>query len=148
MVYPPKLYTLLRQGFLTGVKTMKHTNMLGIPSWMKLTKFQSDYIATALWSSVDDNDDPLDRNYDIDDINLDSLNIMLADCNDFEKSFGDIATETDHPGHDFWLTRNGHGAGFWDGDYPIHGDYLTEMSKAYGSCDLYVGDDDSLYLYA
>lgn len=20
-------------------------------------------------------------------------------------------------GHDFWLTRNGHGAGFWDGDY-------------------------------
>jgi len=32
-------------------------------------------------------------------------------------------------GHDFWLTRNGHGAGFWDGDWPETGDALTEASK-------------------
>ena len=35
-------------------------------------------------------------------------------------------------GHDFWLTRNGHGAGFWDGDWPAYGDMFTAISKGYG----------------
>ena len=33
--------------------------------------------------------------------------------------------------HDFFLTRNGHGAGFWDGDYE-KGDELTEIAKSFG----------------
>jgi len=57
-------------------------------------------------------------------------------------------------GHDFWLTRNGHGAGFWDrkelepvpdGSLYSLGDNLTEMAKRMGSCDLYVGDDNLVY---
>jgi hypothetical protein len=35
-------------------------------------------------------------------------------------------------GHDFWLTRNGHGAGFWDGDWPEHGDMFTKIAQGYG----------------
>lgn len=35
-------------------------------------------------------------------------------------------------GHDFVLTVNGHGAGFWDGGWPEHGDELTEDAKPYG----------------
>ena len=43
-------------------------------------------------------------------------------------------------GHDFWLTRNGHGCGFWDGDWPeLIGEKLTEASKDFGSFDLYIG---------
>ena len=111
----------------------------------KLEKFFNDYVATALWSSIDDDMEPLDGLYTIDDIADEALEFMRRDCEDFLRSFGDIATETDHPGHDFWLTRNGHGAGFWDGDYPIHGEELTKNSKAYGTCDLYVGDDGFIY---
>lgn len=49
-------------------------------------------------------------------------------------------------GHDFWLTRNGHGAGFWDGDYPDDlGRDLTKAAKVYGSCELYIGDDGLIY---
>jgi hypothetical protein len=48
-------------------------------------------------------------------------------------------------GHDFWLTRNGHGAGFWDrfsdGEGEAYGRALTEAAKPYGSTNLYVGDD-------
>lgn len=34
---------------------------------------------------------------------------------------------------DFYLTRNGHGAGFWDGDYPDEiGEKLTEMAHSFG----------------
>lgn len=36
-------------------------------------------------------------------------------------------------GHDFWMTRQGHGVGFWDGDYTKElGDKLTKLSKAQG----------------
>jgi hypothetical protein len=40
-------------------------------------------------------------------------------------------------GSDFHYTRNGHGAGFWDGDWEEHGDTLTAMSRPYGTLELY-----------
>ena len=39
-------------------------------------------------------------------------------------------------GHDFWLTRNGHGAGFWDGDWPKYGEMFTKISKGFGAADV------------
>jgi hypothetical protein len=49
-------------------------------------------------------------------------------------------------GNDFWLTHNGHGAGFWDGDLPDEiGDALTKASEKYREIDLYVGDDGMIY---
>ena len=52
-----------------------------------------------------------------------------------------------HAAHDFWLTRNGHGAGFWDGDWPDEiGKQLTALSKEFGEQWLYVGDDGLIYL--
>ena len=44
-------------------------------------------------------------------------------------------------GHDFWLTRNGHGAGFWDRGLGELGDRLTGLAKPYGTVDLYITDD-------
>ena len=34
-------------------------------------------------------------------------------------------------GHDFWLTSQGHGSGFWDGGWKIYGDMLTKLAKCY-----------------
>lgn len=71
-----------------------------------------------------------------------------ADVREFIR---DNAADVEHlspesVGHDFWLTRNRHGAGFWDGDYaPEVGKRLTDAAHAYGSCDLYVGDDGWVY---
>ena len=50
----------------------------------------------------------------------------------------------DHWPHDFCLTANGHGAGFWDGDYK-HGYALTELCRPY-HYDAYVGDDGLVYI--
>lgn len=52
-------------------------------------------------------------------------------------------------GHDFALTRNGHGAGFWDRDYTSEegeevGLVLTKASKKSGSVYLYVNDENEL----
>lgn len=35
-------------------------------------------------------------------------------------------------GHDLWLTRNGHGSGYWDRDMPFNGE-LTAAAKALGT---------------
>lgn len=129
-----------------------------------LDTFTSQYIETALWSSTDESNEsggePMDANYGAEDIALETLKEMVADCEDFQTSFGELISEDlSQAGHDFWLTRNGHGAGFWDGDwdsplpdsvetakpYETVGDYLTDMSEPYGEVNLYVGDDGKIY---
>lgn len=112
--------------------------------------FTRQYIATALWSSNDestpDGGEPMDKNYSIEDIHPDTLAAMVADCAKFqEENAADIADDLSQAGHDFWLTRNGHGSGFWDGEWPEAGDRLTEASKAYRQVDLYIGDDGKVY---
>jgi hypothetical protein len=50
-------------------------------------------------------------------------------------------------GHDFWLTRNGHGAGFWDGDWPEPAaTELTDAAHAAGEISAYLGDDGFIHL--
>lgn len=50
-------------------------------------------------------------------------------------------------GRDFWYTRNGHGAGFWDGDWPEpYGAQLAYASTAFGEVDAYLGDDGKVHL--
>ena len=45
-------------------------------------------------------------------------------------------------GHDFALTRNGHGAGFWDHDAGEAGDALTESAESFGEFNIEITDDD------
>ena len=48
-------------------------------------------------------------------------------------------------GHDLWLTRNRHGAGFWDRGQGELGDLLTKWAHAEGEANLTVGDDGMIY---
>lgn len=49
-------------------------------------------------------------------------------------------------GHDFWLTRNGHGAGFWDRGQGALGDKLTKIcNDNFKSIDTYQGDDNLIH---
>lgn len=47
--------------------------------------------------------------------------------------------------YDYWLTRNGHGAGFWDRGLDGIGDKLSDMAESQGSVDAYCGDDGLIY---
>lgn len=110
------------------------------------------YIECALWSSTGDNDEPLDRNFDRSNIDPETLKKMEEELNSFfqkleEEGLLEEANkfqDDERISHDFWLTRNGHGAGFWDGDY-ADGDRLTAIAKGFGNVDLYVGDDGMIY---
>ena len=119
---------------------------------MQLDTFVEQYLITALWSTNDESDErggePLDKNYDLSDIAEETINKAIEDCKRFrEENAEDLSIgEETHAAHDFWLTRNGHGAGFWDGDWPEpQASRLTAACKAFGEVDLYVGDDGKIY---
>lgn len=126
--------------------------------------FTAHYFITALWASREDgSDDWLD--VDAGDFAPETLDQIAADCRAFylanrdtihcdgapqAQDFDTTASESERvaamAGHDFWLTRNGHGVGFWDGDWPEPAaTALDNAAKAFGSCDLYVGDDGKIY---
>jgi hypothetical protein len=109
----------------------------------------NDYIDAALFSSTDEDGEPLDRNYTANDIHPASLHVMKGDLDDFLKGNEEAIGDADlgQTAHDFWLTRNRHGAGFWDGsgDY-ADPDHLTQMAHPYGDQNLYVGDDGMLHV--
>jgi hypothetical protein len=119
----------------------------------KIDAFTRAYIDCMLWSSTDnsrdDGGDPLDRNYSEDDLAPEALAMIVADCERFQADNGDDLLEgTDEQGgHDFWLTRNRHGCGFWDGDWPEPAAArLTDAAHAFGEVWPYVGDDGLIYV--
>ena len=113
-----------------------------------MTSFLEQYLATALWSSNDDKENPFDDNYSIYDFSEKALKQADKDCDLFIEKAGDLLNGFDETdiAHDFWLTRQGHGAGFWDGDYPDEiGDKLTEIANDFRELYIYVGSDGKLY---
>jgi hypothetical protein len=44
-------------------------------------------------------------------------------------------------GHDFWLTRNHHGAGFWDRGLGDAGKILTTLAQGYREVSLFATAD-------
>lgn len=56
--------------------------------------------------------------------------VTIAECG---RSLRSNETPEAQAGHDFWLTRQGAGCGFWDGDWPeVWGDKLTAIAKSFG----------------
>lgn len=93
----------------------------------------------------------LDANYDYDDFTAEAYRSMVEDCRAFlttvQEQNIEIAPETvwgrdnSQVGHDFSLTRNGHGAGFWDryykGPFEALGDKLSDIARPYGQTNYF-----------
>lgn len=115
-----------------------------------LDAFLSGYLETALWSSHDyDHDESLDQNYSIKDFSEEAVTQAAEDIKGFISDNIDdlVATGASdfRNGVDFWLTRVGHGAGFWDRGYGEVGERLSKAAKIWGSVDPYVGEDGKIY---
>ncbi len=119
-------------------------------SAMDARDFIDAHIEAALFTSTDDDDKPMEDNYASDSIHPDSLVSMVADCVSFIVDNREwIRGNHEQAGHDFWLTRNGHGAGFWDGDWPENdGAILEAASKEFGESNLYIGDDGLIHVFS
>lgn len=110
------------------------------------------YIEAMLFTECDDDGLPLDDNYHIYDLTETAKQRAMEDILDFLEllereniNWWEYGTD-ERLGHDFWLTRNGHGAGFWDGDWSEIGDTLTALCKPYGYCYAWPTDDGQIEL--
>lgn len=116
-----------------------------------LDAFTTHYLIAAMWSTNDESDEtggnPIDDNYDLCDFAPEALVMAKADCEEFRIKADDLldGIDDEQAGHDFWLTREGHGAGFWDRGLGEVGDKLTDIAHKFGCGDLYVGDDNLLH---
>lgn len=114
------------------------------------------YLECASWASshFESAEDPHGTPFDELDAlySDDTLESMRADCVDFmEANAEDLEVYSEQlsyasAGHDFWLTRNGHGTGFWDRGLGGLGDRLSKAAKVYGSSDLYLGNDGEIHV--
>lgn len=157
------------QGITSTLRSVLDSNM-SLTTYIATTldTFTLAYIDTALWCETDQSDESggesFESNYVPADIHVDTLAQMIYDCAAFQAAnqkwwlesdddgqpyclrYGPDYDETGHAGHDFWLTRNGHGAGFWDGDWSDACEtILTDAADAFGCFDLYIGDDGLIH---
>jgi hypothetical protein len=117
---------------------------------------------TLLWCSIDD-DENLDKDYSINQIDSACLVKLESEFQQFVASAIAAVKDkrgycSDLPGyhlgmtdrfqleHDYILTRNHHGAGFWDGDWDKSvGEILTTVTRLHPEIEAYVGDDNLIY---
>lgn len=118
------------------------------------------YLICALWSSIDEEGELLDSRFDLSDISNETKSKAREDVAAFLDLLAREGIEwkenwsPEQLGHDFWLTRNGHGAGFFD-RYSSRNEEAYAMGKhmcdLVGCCtqfpevDLYIGDDGQIY---
>ena len=112
------------------------------------TAFLDAYINAAFWTSYDDNEMPFDEVYRVGDLSGELMDQMIEDCAAFLAKADIPDNLLPQAGHDFWLTRNWHGSGFWDRP-EIYGEEkaqeLSALAETFGVVDLYVGDDGRIY---
>lgn len=113
----------------------------------RLPDFVTQYLASLLWSSEEESD-PMD----LSQLSAEAMATAHADCRSFMVSHGELISQAvavyglDSVAHDLALTRNRHGAGFWDGDLPeVLGQQLTSVCETMGGCTPYRGDDGLIY---
>jgi hypothetical protein len=123
-----------------------------------MDEFTKSYITCALWSSYDDEGNPLDDWATIDDVA--GVPGIISECENFQNTYAEtlkiyydgLGFDAGQAGHDFWLTRNGHGTGFWDRYYGTDialqsaCEDLANAASAEGECYAWVGGDGTVYL--
>ncbi len=122
--------------------------------WSSLDLFTQGYIESMMWTLTDEDGHSLDY-LGLHDIAPEAIEKCRAVCAEFQEMNRedlDQASDESHRddsshGHDFWLTRNHHGAGFWDRGYDeTLGEALTTAAHAYGEAYACVGDDGLVYV--
>jgi hypothetical protein len=102
-------------------------------------------------------DGVIPHDVDLSDFAPETLSRIIRDCAGFEMTHKKLLQEAydlsesqggsynkEHAGHDFWLTRNGHGAGYWDRGLGEIGNNLTKscgFRTRWDTFHVYYGQD-------
>jgi hypothetical protein len=112
--------------------------------------FSDSYFDTTIWAEKPED-------CDADDVWPGCYPKILEDCDRFQREneellneayqtmrrdgYGDLRLyDVTDAGHDFFLSRNGHGTGFWDRGLGEVGEKLHNAASAYGQVDVLPGE--------
>lgn len=107
-------------------------------------------LTAALWTATHHNGTSLETlGFAVANIDADVSESFAREAAEFcHKHASDLSgIEAQQVGHDFVLTRNGEGTGFWDRGLGARGDRLTQTCRDYGGFHLYIGDNNMLYAH-
>ena len=119
-------------------------------------EFEEGYLEALLWSEArydeeGESEGNWDDDFTVDDFEPESLASHRIEILDFFQAQTEDLTSAnlsgfswESLGHDFCLTRNGHGAGYWDRGLGSLGDRLSEACKPYGEATIYLATEDTL----
>ncbi len=113
------------------------------------------YLECALWTKLevsDDSDELFRDNFTIDDFSQETKDKAKECCEHFlslAKDFLPQGVNLGQVGHDFWLTRNRGGSGFWGRPDYVYGignkDKLTAIAHKFHLCVI-VNDNGVLHI--
>ena len=112
------------------------------PQKIYAEKMLPHYLECAIWADPPIDDDGIETAQGL-DFSPCAEELALADCMRFAGINWEMIKECipEQVGHDLWLTRNRHGAGFWDRPEIYGGqenaDALTESANSFGSRDIF-----------
>jgi hypothetical protein len=116
-------------------------------------KMTQAYMVAALWTEMPQE---TGRVVTADAFSPEAVTAMQADCQAFvdklvEDQMDKLAFRSwtsAELGHDLWLTRNGHGVGFWDRGLGPVGDRLADLARGMGEATVELGDDNQVHYRA
>ena len=114
-----------------------------------LETFIAGYVEAMLWANAYTENDETGEMENAEDAHHFEANRALVETEDATAFYSDnletltevhetYAQAWDYMGHDFALTRNGHGAGFWDRGHGALGETLSEAARVYGEASVYI----------
>ena len=139
-----------------------------VPMSEEMTEFVDAYITAMLWANtIDATYESADALGRADELTVGALTRMIEDAHAFlymdvpddlqseavknvfdlvdSLPYAGVVTGAVSPyavaGHDFALTRNRHGAGFWDRGLGEAGDVLTDLAHSFGEATLFASAD-------
>ena len=132
-------------------KNLIKESSLNIPlDFINIDAIVDSYLETVLWVGNDESSDFITKDLTIHDFDEKSKAQVKEDIIDFlekahsqDETTAELASYNESSfGHNFFLSRNRHGSGFFDED----NNKLQEISYSFGPSDFYIGDDGKGYL--
>lgn len=116
--------------------------------------FIQGFLACMLWSTTNEGDASLGDCHGLEDLDEFARQGLVDRCNAFiTANAKDLLAATGQPGytfsragHDFMLSSNGHGAGFFDRGLGQAGDRLQEAANRAPATQAYLGDDGRVHV--
>ena len=124
----------------------ENINSMAADNNFDVNKILNSYLETAIWAEESDENDLQGKT--IQDIDKNSKANSAIEIYQFlqkaqQEASDELNTYDEEAiGHNLWLSRNGHGAGFFDDN----NDKLQNLARNMKPVDIYLGNDNKIYI--